>query len=776
MKLTHPIADGIGWSARSSRAVKLLATVLLIAAFGILHVSSALALATPTSTVLQVTPTTAGPGQQITFTATVTGATTPLGTVQFASAPTSSPSRFIGILDPVVVTGVGNSLTDSTATLTTTMPAGTYLVRATFLAWDTSAFTKSISNLVNLAVGNVEIHNTTTTLSATPRTAVDGQPETLTATVVTNDGSGIVPTGTVTFWDNGLQLASATLVGGVATVLVGGFGSVTHSISATYAGTSFLNGSTPVQITGSTGTATVQGPPLPQETHTAITVAVSPTAIHTGDTVTIRAHVTQTGGALLPLGAPDLVTFNTPTGTFVGEAHLDSNGDAVVTKGGWAADLAHPIVVIQASYAGDAFTLSSQASADLPVVPPAVSTHLTLGGDTTADFSDPATLTATLVDANGHTVSGKDITFNVGDQPCHGMTDENGVAVCHVVVSDAVATNVTANFAGDLYALPAQATAAFSVTPEETTLTASITGGLTMTTLNATLLADGTTPIVGQEIEFNLGGQICTTVLSDGSGHAHCSVESLSGQTSAFLTASFAGTASYKAADFRALVTLQIPTTTTTGTGPILSGARVTLTGTLFAGSTPIDGRTLHLSVGSLTCDGLTNAAGVATCTVPGTTPLGPATTSAVFDGVGLYLPSNATSTTALLYAFANGSGTFVVGDQSATGAVTFWGSKWSKLNRVSGGAAPDAFKGFALVAPIACNSLFRWTTGPGNSPDPPAGPLPTYMAVLVTSSVTKSNASISGTTTHIVIVKTDAGYKNDPGHAGTGTFVATVC
>jgi hypothetical protein len=41
---------------------------------------------------------------------------------------------------------------------------------------------------------------------------------------------------------------------------------------------------------------------------------------------------------------------------------------------------------------------------------------------------------------------------------------------------------------------------------------------------------------------------------------------------------------------------------------------------------------------------------------------------------------------------------------------------------------------------------------------------------------VTKAGSSISGTTTSIVIVKTDPGYKNDPGHAGTGTVVATVC
>jgi hypothetical protein len=158
---------------------------------------------------------------------------------------------------------------------------------------------------------------------------------------------------------------------------------------------------------------------------------------------------------------------------------------------------------------------------------------------------------------------------------------------------------------------------------------------------------------------------------------------------------------------------------------------------------------------------------------VPGTDPLGPTAVTASFAGDSFYLAANA-SGSALLYALAGGGGTFVVGDQSANGGVTFWGAKWSKLNRVSGGAAPDAFKGYALVAPTQCG--VRWTTGPGNSPDPPAGPLPAYMAVIVTSSVTKSGPSISGTTTHIVVVKTDAGYKDDPGHAGTGTVVATVC
>jgi folate-dependent phosphoribosylglycinamide formyltransferase PurN len=68
------------------------------------------------------------------------------------------------------------------------------------------------------------------------------------------------------------------------------------------------------------------------------------------------------------------------------------------------------------------------------------------------------------------------------------------------------------------------------------------------------------------------------------------------------------------------------------------------------------------------------------------------------------------------------------------------------------------------------------WSTDPGNSAPPPAGPLPEYMAVIVTSSAAKSGAAISGNTVHIVIVKTNAGYAPDPGHAGTGTVISQVC
>jgi uncharacterized repeat protein (TIGR01451 family) len=137
---------------------------------------------------------------------------------------------------------------------------------------------------------------------------------------------------------------------------------------------------------------------------------------------------------------------------------------------------------------------------------------------------------------------------------------------------------------------------------------------------------------------------------------------------------------------------------------------------------------------------------------------------------------NNSSTTCAFVYAVSAG-GNFVIGDlNAAVGTnVTFWGAQWWKLNSLSGGAAPAAFKGFEDT-PAAPGCGTNWTTDPGNSTPPPAGPLPAYMAVLVSSSISKSGSTISGNTPHIVIVKTNAGYDANPGHAGTGTVFAQVC
>jgi len=185
---------------------------------------------------------------------------------------------------------------------------------------------------------------------------------------------------------------------------------------------------------------------------------------------------------------------------------------------------------------------------------------------------------------------------------------------------------------------------------------------------------------------------------------------------------------------------------------------------------------------GSLSCNlGAIANGGSATVTVVAnvTATCGDTLTNTATIGGDQFDPisaNNTSSTSALVFCLTAG-GNFVIGDgNAATGtSVTFWGAKWSKLNDLSGGDAPAAFKGFEnSPAVVTCGT--SWTTRPGNSPPPPAGPLPSVMAVIVSSSIDKSGSTISGDTVHMVVVRTNPGYAPNPGHAGRGTVLGQIC
>jgi hypothetical protein len=229
-------------------------------------------------------------------------------------------------------------------------------------------------------------------------------------------------------------------------------------------------------------------------------------------------------------------------------------------------------------------------------------------------------------------------------------------------------------------------------------------------------------------------------------------------------------------------ITKEQTTLSYTGDTVIANGGAATLSGVLLEdGTTPIAGRTVTFTLGAgataQICTGVTNATGKAACVInPVNQPLGPGTVSASFAGDAFYLPSSASANT-IVFAFLT-SGAFVLGDQSAGAGSSqeFWGAQWANLNNLSGGAAPDAFKGFAATLssePPKCG--ITWTTRPGNSSVPPET-IPSYMGVLVTPSVTQSGVTISGIAPTIVVLKTDPGYGPDPGMLGTGTVVATFC
>jgi hypothetical protein len=210
-------------------------------------------------------------------------------------------------------------------------------------------------------------------------------------------------------------------------------------------------------------------------------------------------------------------------------------------------------------------------------------------------------------------------------------------------------------------------------------------------------------------------------------------------------------------------------------------GDTATVTATLANGcGTPLQGASVNFTVTSgpnagTTGSGTTDASGQASFGYSGVTPGADTVQASVANPAGT-ITSNAVQVNWTV-PFAPGGGAFVIGDgNSATGtAVTFWGAQWAQRNSLSGGPAPASFKGYA-VRPGVPGCGVTWSTGPGNSAPPPAGPLPRYMAVIVTSSAAMSGSAISGSTPHIVIIRTDPGYAPDPGHAGTGTVVGQVC
>src|SRR5207302_3086811 len=123
------------------------------------------------------------------------------------------------------------------------------------------------------------------------------------------------------------------------------------------------------------------------------------------------------------------------------------------------------------------------------------------------------------------------------------------------------------------------------------------------------------------------------------------------------------------------------------------------------------------------------------------TLAVGPHSITATYSGSSNYLTSNANSVSVLIYAFATGGGTFVIGDKNAilNNSVTFWAAQWEKLNTLTGGVPNASFKGFS-TGPTPPTVGATFTGDPGNSAPPPSS-VPSYLAIIVTSKVTKSGS-----------------------------------
>lgn len=300
-------------------------------------------------------------------------------------------------------------------------------------------------------------------------------------------------------------------------------------------------------------------------------------------------------------------------------------------------------------------------------------------------------------------------------------------------------------------------------------------------------LADGLTlaPLAGKPLTIGFGTDTCTAP-TNGAGVATCTFTPQQVPGPYLATASFAGDALYAPTTSPPVpFTLNKEQTTLSNLQPpfVANGLPATLSAVLTEDDpTPVVGRpvtlTLGSGIGAQSCtDPATDAVGKAECTIPIVNqPLGVTPLSASFAGDAYYLPSNAT-TNVIVFQWTSG-GSFVIGDGNAAvgGTATFWSSQWHKLNTVSGGEAPSSFKGFANTpaGPTTCGAP-NWSTRPGNSPPPPAS-VPAFTAMLVTSNVTKSGSTISGTKPKIVIVSVNPGYGPSPSQTGTAVVVGVLC
>ena len=356
------------------------------------------------------------PGQSVTFTATVSGASgTPTGQVTFQDGTTVLAQA------PVNSSGVVSFTTANLA-------AGSHTVTATY-ASDTNFAASSGSVVQSVQTG---ANSTTTTVSSSPNPSVFGQLVTFTSTTTSSSGT---PAGTVTFTEGTTVWASNVAVdsSGHASFSTSGLAVGSHTITAAF--------------TGASGWSNSSGSGAPQVVNTAatsVTLGSSANPSVYGQTVTLTATVTATSpGSGVPTGT---VTFKNGSST-LGSGNLNGSGVATLNTSTLGAGSAS----LTAVYGGSA-SFSGSTS-------PVLNQTINMDGTSTALTSSPnpsslnqsVTFTATVTaNAPGSGVPTGTVTFkNGGATLGTGTLNSSGVAMFSTSALPLGPNSITASYGGD---------------------------------------------------------------------------------------------------------------------------------------------------------------------------------------------------------------------------------------------------------------------------------------------------------------------------------------
>lgn len=310
---------------------------------------------------------------------------------EYKSALTSDPTVGLALPAPTGTVTVFDGATQvGQATLAATGKTGTELLTIPVAALSSGAHVLSAqysgdSNYSAIAFGNYNVvvgggAATSTSVSVQPGSPIAGLPVTFTATV-----SGTAPTGSVTFSAGSLNIGSAALVNGIATLTTSSLTGATYAVSAAYSGDATNNASdaAPISVIVTTDTPS-------------ITLTATPQTAGPSQPITLTARIAPSASnTLLPSGTVKFTEGSTLLGTV-------NVADGRATLSSSFALGTHTIV---ATYNGDV-DFASAASLSATVTIALIATEISVACPDAVYDGTMHSCTAAVTGSDGKTVDG----------------------------------------------------------------------------------------------------------------------------------------------------------------------------------------------------------------------------------------------------------------------------------------------------------------------------------------------------------------------------------
>jgi hypothetical protein len=559
-------------------------------------------------------------GQSVTFTATVTtGASTGnlTGTVSFFDGTKTLASK-------IALNAPGTTATASFAI--TTLAVGSHTITASY-SGDSTHFAATSTDDSALPLTQIVQEATATNLVSSLNPSPLGQSVTFTATVTPPNGGGVVPDGSIIFYDGTTILGSATLnASGVATLQTAALTTGLHSITAVY------GGDATIPILGSTSAVLKQD----VQASSSITVMSSGSPSTYGASVIFTATVTP-NGTVAATGAVNFldgaIRIGTGTLTAAGQATFTTSSLAVGSH------------TITAAYPGDTNYSGTTSAAITQTVNQAQTSTAVAALPNPGIAGKAVAITATVqVIAGAATTTGK-VTFTDSGVAL-GTATLSGTGAATATISPILTPgshSIVATYLGDVNDQGSTGTLVLAViqATTQTAVTATPTSAQVLAPVTITAKVTGNGGMPSGSVTFSANGtRIGSAAALDATGTATITYSGLAAGSYA-ITAVYSGDTNDQGSTGTAAIQLvvgTIPTATdlgissTSGTDP-----QVILVATVLNAPSAIGGATLPMPTGTVTFTSGSTVVGQSTVDSGGIATLIPALPSGTYSIVATY-------------------------------------------------------------------------------------------------------------------------------------------